>query len=142
MQVLDTETGLKLKAELEKNEQVPKYVPTWNSSNTLEEPVRFLPEHKISVQLKKCGHRARVEALSSGLVPGRAQCPKCHRWRNTIPHTARKPIHNVTREVVEERTEVRDGRVYTVTVLKTPRRARKALPLNRKSEVAPSRRGS
>jgi hypothetical protein len=126
MQVLDKETGMKLKAELEKAEQVPRYVPAWNSSNTLEEPLRFLPGHKISVQLRKCGHRARVEALSSGAVPARAQCPKCHRWRNTIPHTARKPIPKVTRDVVAERTEVRDGRAYTVTVLKTPRRAQKA----------------
>jgi hypothetical protein len=131
MRVLDDETGARLKAEL-KDGQVPKHVPAWNSSSTLEVPLRFVPGQRISVQLKKCGHRARVEALSSGLVPGRAQCPKCHRWRNTIPHTARKPIHNVTREVVDQRTEIRDGRSYTLTVLKTPRRALKALPPKQK----------
>jgi hypothetical protein len=124
-----------LKAELEKAEQVPKYVLAWNSSSTVDDRLRFLPGHKISVQLKRCGHRARVEALSSGLVPGRVQCPKCHRWRNTIPHTARKPIHNVTREVVEERTETRDGRTYTVTVLKTPRRAQKAISPHQKAST-------
>lgn len=121
-----------MKAELEKAEQVPKYVPAWNSSSTVDDRLRFIPGHKISVQLKHCGHRARVEALSSGLVPGRAQCPKCHRWRNTIPHTARKPIPKVTRTVVDEHTEIRDGRTYTVTVLKTPRRAQKALPHQKK----------
>lgn len=127
MKVLNQETGLKLKGELEQAEQVPKYVPAWNSSNTLEGPLRFVPGHRISVQLKKCGHRARVEALCAGLLPGRARCPRCRRWRNTIPHTGRKPSQNVTREVVDQHIELREGRAYTVTVLKTPRRARKAL---------------
>jgi hypothetical protein len=126
MRVLDEETGARLKAEL-KAGQVPKHVPAWNSSNALEAPLRFLPGQRMSVQLKKCGHRVRVEALSSGAVPGRAQCPKCHRWRNTVPHTARRPVQKATRQVVEQRTEVRDGRPFTVTVLKTPRRAQKAL---------------
>jgi hypothetical protein len=110
MKVLDQETGLKLKSELQRAEQVPKYVPAWNSSNTLEDPLRFVPGHRISVQLNRCGHRARVEALSSGFVPGRAKCPRCHRWRDTLPHTARKPSQKVTREVVDQRTEIRDGR--------------------------------
>lgn len=85
---------------------------------------RFPPGSVVSVQLVKCAHRARVEALSSGYVPARAKCPRCGRWRGTLPLTARKPIRAATRVVVDERSELRDGRTYSVQVLKTPRRAR------------------
>jgi hypothetical protein len=75
MKVLGEELGAKLKSEL-KAEREPKNRSAWNSSNTTEDALRFIPGHSISVQLKQCGHRARVEALSSGLVPGRAKCPR------------------------------------------------------------------
>jgi len=90
MKVLGEELGAKLKSEL-KAEREPKYRSVWNSSNTTEDALRFIPGHSISVQLKQCGHRARVEALSSGLVPGRAKCPRCHRWRNTIRRSRCEP---------------------------------------------------
>lgn len=84
----------------------------------------YPPGMVLSVSLDGCGHRARVEALTSGLVPRRAKCPVCHLWRHTIPGTARKPLRAATRTVVAERVETRDGRDYLVKVLETPRRAR------------------
>jgi hypothetical protein len=77
-----------------------------------------------SVELARCGHRARVETLTSGHVPRRAKCPRCGRWRDTRPETAREPAPSATRTVIEERVEQRDGREYVVKVLATPRRAR------------------
>jgi hypothetical protein len=85
---------------------------------------RLVPGLRWSVELKKCGHRARVEVTAPGWLPGRAMCPRCHRWRSTIPETARRPVQNATRTVIEERVEVIEGREYSVKVLATPRRAR------------------
>jgi hypothetical protein len=86
---------------------------------------RFLPGVRLSVELAHCRHRVRVEAHASGFPPRRARCPRRRRWRMTIPATARTPSpNNVTRAVVAERIEERDGRLFTVTALKTPRRAR------------------
>jgi hypothetical protein len=101
-----------------------QYLESKRQGTRTHSKLRFVPGRPISVQLEKCGHRARVEAPASGLVPRRAKCPRCHRWRNTLEHTARKPIRQATRTVVDERTEIRDGREYKVVVLKTPRRAR------------------
>jgi hypothetical protein len=88
---------------------------------------RFLPGERLSVELGHCHHRVRLEAHASGYPPRRAQCPHCRRWRDTIPGTARKPRPNKTSAVVGERVEERDGRLFTVKVLRTPRRARLAL---------------
>jgi hypothetical protein len=85
---------------------------------------RYPPGGVVSVQLERCEHRARVEALASGLLPGRAKCPQCRLWRNTIPATARKPLRSATRTVVDESVEVRAGRTFVVKTLATPRRAR------------------
>ncbi len=88
---------------------------------------RFLPGVRLSVELAHCRHRVRVEAHASGFPPRRARCPRCRRWRMTIPATARTPSpNNVTRAVVAERVEERDGRLFTVKVMRTPRRAREA----------------
>jgi hypothetical protein len=85
---------------------------------------RFAPGYRLSVELARCGHRARVEALSSGFVPRRALCPMCRKWRHTKASTARRPVQQVQRTVVAERVEERDGRTFSVKVFKTPRRAR------------------
>jgi hypothetical protein len=82
------------------------------------------PGHTFSVQLQKCGHRARVDVLASGFLPRRAKCPTCRRWRNTIAETARRPVRAATRTIVDKHTEERDGRTFTVSVLATPRRAK------------------
>src|SRR5512132_3202855 len=50
MKVLGEELGAKLKSEL-KAEREPKYRSVWNSSNTTEDALRFIPGHSISVQL-------------------------------------------------------------------------------------------
>jgi hypothetical protein len=100
------------------------YVRTRRQGTRTHSKLRFVPGKPISVQLENCGHRARVEAPASGLVPRRAKCPRCHRWRNTLEHTARKPIRQATRTIVDERTELRDGQEFKVFVLETPRRAR------------------
>ena len=100
--------------------------------NSLENRPRFVPGSRVSVQLDKCGHRTRTrvgrEALEVGsggwLMVRRAHCPRCRRWRKVLHDTARKPQQNATRTVVGEREEVRDGRVFRVTVFRTPRRAR------------------
>jgi ssDNA-binding Zn-finger/Zn-ribbon topoisomerase 1 len=84
---------------------------------------RFPPGDVVSVKLA-CGHRTRVEALASGLLPARAKCPTCRRWSNTDVGSARQPRQNASRRVVAERVETRDGREFTVRVLATPRRAR------------------
>lgn len=89
---------------------------------------QHVPGDVLSVELTRCGHRARVEALSSGWLPQRAKCPTCRRWQNTMPLTARKPERRGTGFVVGERFEERDGRVFTVKVLETPRRARFRTP--------------
>jgi hypothetical protein len=80
----------------------------------------------VSAMLAGCGHRARVEVLSNGYLPARAKCPTCRRWGNTLAETARKPLRSATRTIVDERVEMRDGRVFTVKVLGTPARARRA----------------
>jgi hypothetical protein len=84
---------------------------------------RFPPGDVVSVKLA-CGHRSRVEALASGLLPARAKCPTCHRWSNTDVRSARQPKQNASRKIVAERVEIRDGREFTVRVLATPRRTR------------------
>jgi hypothetical protein len=101
-----------------------RYLESNRQGTRTHSTLRFVPGRPISVQLEKCGHRTRVEAPASGLVPRRAKCPRCHRWRNTLEHTARKPGRNVTRTIVDERTEIRNGQMFKVFVLKTPRRAR------------------
>lgn len=88
---------------------------------------RFLPGSRLSGELVKCHHRARVEANTRGWPPRRARCTLCRRWRNTIPSSARRPIPNATRTIVAERVEERDGRLFSVRVLATPRRARARL---------------
>jgi hypothetical protein len=116
MRALSQEQGEELKAQLRHRKP--------NQGTREHQGERFVPGRPVSVQLTKCGHRARVEALASGFIPRRAKCKRCHRWRNTLEQTARKPIRNGTRTVIAERTELRDGREYKVTVLQTPRRAR------------------
>jgi hypothetical protein len=83
----------------------------------------LVPGSRWSVELEKCGHRARVEAWAAGRLPRRAFCATCRRWRTVKPATARKPLPNATRTVISERTETRDGRTYNVKVLASPRRA-------------------
>jgi hypothetical protein len=85
---------------------------------------RLLPGVRYSVELDRCGHRACVDARAKGWLPRRAHCPTCHRWRNVRPETARRPIRQGSRTIIGERFEERDGRVFTVKVLETPRRAR------------------
>ncbi len=86
------------------------------------------PGAVLSVQLVGCGHRVRVEALATGQVPGRARCQRCGVWGNADLASVRGPVVNVTREVVGRRVEERDGRVFRVEVLRTPRRARVPQP--------------
>ena len=116
MKALSKEQGEQLKAQLRHRRS--------NQGTREHRSRRFVPGRPVSGQLAKCGHRARVEALASDFIPRRAKCPRCHRWHNTLEQTARKPIRNGTRTVIGERTELRDGREYKVTVLATPRRAR------------------
>lgn len=85
---------------------------------------QFAPGYKLSVELERCGHRARVEALHTGYVPRRALCPKCRKWRRTKALTARRPVKSAQRIVVAERVEERDGKTFSVKVFKTPPRAR------------------
>lgn len=85
---------------------------------------RFVPGELVSVELDRCGHRARFKTPGSGLVPVRAKCPTCGRWRWTKESTAQKPRRRVVRTVKETRTEERDGQAFTVTVYDTPVRAR------------------
>ena len=85
---------------------------------------RFPPSQPASVELAACRHRARVLAGVDGYVPARARCPRCHRWRNTLPETARRALRHGSRIVVAERDQERDGRTFRVVVLATPRRAR------------------
>ena len=80
----------------------------------------------LSVELRGCGHRARVEVLASGKLPARASCPRCQEWSDTKPTTARPPRKLASRVVVSERVEERGGKTYTVKVLATPRRARRS----------------
>lgn len=79
-------------------------------------------EQVLSVRLG-CGHRARVGTVEAR-VPERAYCPKCRSHWKTRPDTARPPKQH-TPKVVEERTEVRDGREFTVKVLRPPVRLRR-----------------
>jgi hypothetical protein len=82
------------------------------------------PGQVLSVQLERCEHRARVEVLATGRIPARALCPRCRRWRDTVPDTVRVPMPNATRAVVAELVEEREGRTFQKRVLATPRRAR------------------
>jgi hypothetical protein len=90
------------------------------------ESALFVPGTTMSVQLrnKGCQHRSLIDVLACGRVPLRAFCTRCQRWSTILPETARIPLPNATRTVVDERTENRDGREYHVQVLATPRRAR------------------
>jgi hypothetical protein len=84
----------------------------------------FPPGFILSVELRRCGHRARLEVLQTGRLPARACCPQCRRWSDTEPASARSPRQNASRTVVSERVEERDGQTYTVQVLESPRHVR------------------
>jgi hypothetical protein len=84
----------------------------------------FPPGTTLSVVLGRCQHRTRVDVLAAGRIPARASCPRCQRWSDTLPGSARIPRPNASRALVSERVEERDGRIYTVKTLATPRRAR------------------
>jgi hypothetical protein len=88
----------------------------------------FPPGLILSVELRRCGHRARVEVLPTGRLPARASCPQCRRWSDTEPSTARSPRRNASRTVVYERVEERERRTYRVQVLENPRRVSGSLP--------------
>jgi hypothetical protein len=124
MKAISQEKGKQLKVQLARDRDAWKVRRQGTRASRVGVGVRLPPGRVFSVELHGCGHRARVEVLASGWLPRRAKCPKCRRWRFTRAGTARRPVQNATRRVVEERVEVRDGREFRVQVLATPPRAR------------------
>lgn len=123
--------GSKLRAKKMAEKKRGPEATTWREKRLADQGTRphpglggFPPGTILSVQLDRCGHRARVEAMSSGFLPKRAKCPNCGRWSEARAGTARRPIRRATRTIVSQHVEERDGREFTVSVLASPKRAR------------------
>ena len=84
---------------------------------------QHVPGDVLSVELERCGHRARVEALRTGWLPQKGEMPNLAALAEHPAVDSPETRTAGTSLVVDERLEERAGRLFTVKVLGTPRRA-------------------